>query len=174
MTASRFTKVGGFCAAMLLALLVSPFAAGSAASVKDLHRYCRKVGNDDTIREYSYALRRGTVEAFRKLFPGAESTPDDSDFQAEAKYRCMDGKVMACFLGANLVCDKMNAARDNPGADDFCRENPDSDFVPLVATGHDAVYSYRCRNGKAEIAGKVWELDKRGFARKLWTELPDR
>ncbi|TGQ29698.1 MULTISPECIES: hypothetical protein [unclassified Mesorhizobium] len=66
----------------------------------------------------------------------------------------------------------MNAARDNPGADGFCNANPNDDVVPAFATGHDAAYSYKCRNGKAEVTGNPWQLDKRGFAAKLWTVLP--
>ncbi len=174
MTVLRFTIIGGFCAALLFAASVSPSSATDAtAEVGDLHQYCRKAGNDDTIRSYSLALHDGTLDAFRKLFPDAQDTPDDSVFQTEAQYRCMNGKIMACFVGANLPCVKLNTARDNPGADDFCRQTPNSDFVPMVATGHDTIYSYRCRNGKAEVAGDIWELDERGFAKKLWAELPD-
>jgi hypothetical protein len=84
----------------------------------------------------------------------------------------MDGKVLACFVGANLPCAKMNAARDNPGANEFCKTNPNDDVVPAFATGHDAVYSYKCASGKAVVTGNSWALDKRGFAKELWTEVP--
>ena len=84
----------------------------------------------------------------------------------------MDGKVLACFVGANLPCAKMNASRENPGADEYCKANPNEDFVPAVASGHDTVYSYKCQDGKAVVTGAVWALDKRGFATKLWAEVP--
>ncbi|MBZ9806982.1 hypothetical protein LB542_11935 [Mesorhizobium sp. BR1-1-9] len=176
MTASRFSNVGISRSAMLLGILFSLSMAGAAAAppADDLYRFCRQVRNDDTIRGYSPALRDGTVQAFKKLVPDAKGTPDDSELGTQAQYRCMNGKVMACFVGANLPCVKMNATRDNPGADEFCRRNPNEDGVPAVATGHDTVFSYRCRDGKAEVTGQTWKLDKRGFARKLWTALPDR
>ncbi|MBN9045386.1 MAG: hypothetical protein J0H18_06925 [Rhizobiales bacterium] len=176
MTMFRFMKIGSFCAAMLLAIpvYIPPAAATGAVPIGDLHRYCRKVGNDDTVRNYSHTLYKETAAAFRKLFPGAKRPQNDSDFVMQAQYRCMGGKVMVCFIGANLPCGKMNASRDNPGANEFCRENPDSDFVPLAATGHDTIYSYRCRNGKAEVNEVAWQLDRRGFAKKLWVKLPNR
>lgn len=172
----RFSKAGGLCTAALMAILATPFVAGStaAAPVKDLHQYCRKVGNDDTIREYSHALYRGTVEAFRKLFPDAKGALNDSDFETQAQYRCMNGRIMVCFVGANLPCVKMNADRHNAGAEAYCRSARDGDHVSAAATGHDAVFSFQCRNGKAEVVGEPWKLDKRGFAKKLWAELPDR
>jgi hypothetical protein len=176
MTVFRFSKAGCFYTAMILAILAAPFVVGStaAAPVKDLHQYCRKAGNDDTIREYSHALYHGTVEAFRKLFPDANGALNDSDFQTQAQYRCMNGKIMVCFVGANLPCVKMNADRRNAGAEAYCRSARDGDHVSAAAAGHDAVYSFQCRGGKAEIVGEPWALDKRGFASKLWTELPDR
>ncbi|MGX7876014.1 hypothetical protein ACVDG5_027880 [Mesorhizobium sp. ORM6] len=41
--------------AMLLGILVCLFMAGAvaAAPADDLHRFCRQVRNDDTIRDYS-------------------------------------------------------------------------------------------------------------------------
>ena len=57
------------------------------------------------------------------------------------------------FTGANLPCGKMNTARDNQGADDYCRANPDVDVVPAFATGHDTIYSYRCAGGRPVIVG---------------------
>lgn len=149
-------------------------ATTEAAPAIDLYKLCRKVKNDDTVRPYSHALYVGTVKAFKKLFPDAKAAPEESELATQANYRCMNGKLLACFVGANLPCAKMNAGRDNPGADDFCKTNPNQDFVPLVATGHDAVYAYKCQNGKAVVSGTAWALDKRGFATKLWAEVPRR
>jgi hypothetical protein len=174
MTALRLAAIG--IPALFPAFALLAITAGSAAATpaQDLHKLCRQVKNDDTIRPYSHALHGGTVKAFKKLFPGAASVPRESELQTQASYRCMGGKVLACFVGANLPCAKMNAARDNPGADAFCKTNPDDDTVPAFATGHDTVYSYTCRDGKAVVAGQAWQLDKRGFAKTLWAEVPQR
>ncbi|MER9890935.1 hypothetical protein NKJ40_02365 [Mesorhizobium sp. M0119] len=116
MKMSRFSNTGA--AAWLVAALLSLAALGVAkAEAADMHQLCRQVRNDDTIQDYSPALHDETVQAFKALAPDAQIAPDDSELRAQAQYRCMDGKVMVCFVGANLPCTKMNAARDNPGAD---------------------------------------------------------
>lgn len=166
-----------FCfAAMLgLATVIATINFSTAAAADNLHQHCHQVRDDDTIRPYSPALRDETLHAFKKLVPDAKLAPADDELATQAVFRCMGGKIFVCLMGANLPCVKMNAARDNPGADAYCRGNPkDSSPVPAVATGHDAVYSYRCHNGRAEITGEPWKLDERGFATKLWAELPDR
>jgi hypothetical protein len=94
--------------------------------------------------------------------------PNEQAFQAGAHIRCMDGRLLACFTGANLPCEKMNAARDNKGAEAFCQANPDAPVVPAFATGHDTIYSYRCVGRRAEIAGTTFPPDARGFAATLW------
>jgi hypothetical protein len=162
--------------AILPGILVSLIMAGDAMAEQadDLHQLCRQVRDDDTLRKYSPALCDETVQAFRTLFPDAKSVPADDELETQAVFRCMNGKVLVCLVGANLPCTKMNTARNNPGADEFCRQNPDEDSVPAYAVGHDAVYSYRCRNGRAEVVDTLWDLDERGFAKKLWAELPDR
>jgi hypothetical protein len=179
MTAFRLSTIGFLASALLSALFAAAStsataapATASAALAQDLYKLCRQMKNDDTIRPYSHDLYSGTVKAFKKLFPDAKGTPAESELQTQANYRCMDGKVLACFVGANLPCAKMNAARDNPGANEFCKTNPNEDVVPAFATGHEAVYSYKCASGKAVVTGETWALDKRGFAQKLWAEVP--
>lgn len=140
----------------------------------DLAAVCARLGNDDKLRDYRPSLRERTALAFKKLFPNAQGAPDDASWKTQAQYRCMNGKVMVCFVGANLPCAKMNTMRKNTGADAFCRDNPIADNVPAFATGHDTIYAYRCRGGQAEITGTVQQLDHRGFARSLWVELPSR
>jgi len=172
----RFPDAGLFFSAVLMGGMVSLAPTGDAAagSSEELHQLCRRLRNDDTLREYSPALRAGTIAAFKRLAPNAQGVPADDELKTQAIFRCMGGKVLVCFVGANLPCAKMNAARDNPGANRFCRENPNDDDVPAVAAGHDAVYSYRCRNGRAETTGELWKLDERGFAKTLWAEVPER
>lgn len=145
-----------------------------AAPEANLAGVCTRLGNDDSIRDYDPSLRARTASAFRTLFPNAKGVPDGDSWQTQAQYRCMNGKVMVCFVGANLPWTKMNAKRENPGADMFCRDNPDAGSVPAYAIGHDSIHAYRCRNGKAEVTGTTRQLDRRGFARDLWIELPAR
>jgi hypothetical protein len=162
------------------ALLLSALAAlaltslpRAAAANDDLPALCASLGSDDTLRDYQPSLRGGTVKAFRAMFPGAKMPPDDAILQAQARFRCMNGKAYICFAGANLPCGKLNTSRQNEGAENFCRSEPEADFVPMSATGHDSVYSYRCHDGKAEVLRATYELDERGFAKSLWMALPE-
>jgi hypothetical protein len=132
------------------------------------------LGNDDSIRGYDPSLRARTASAFKKLFPNAKGVPDEGSWETQAQYRCMNGKVMVCFVGANLPCVQMNARRENLGADMFCQDNPNAGSVPAYAIGHDSIHAYQCRNGKAEVTGTTRQLDQRGFAKDLWIELPAR
>lgn len=159
MMTGRISNIACSLAAMLLGLVAAIATTGfhtAAAAAQDLHRHCRQVRNDDTLRDYSPALRDETIRSFKKLFPGARSIPADDEFATQAVFRCMHGKILVCFRGANLPCAKIDTSRDNPGANAYCRDNPNASFVPAVATGHDTVYSYRCHDGRPEIAGKVW------------------
>jgi hypothetical protein len=88
--------------------------------------------------------------------------PDARAFQAGTNIRCVDGGLLACFTGANLPCVKMNIARDNEGADAFCRSNPDAPAVPAFASGHDSIYAYRCSGRRAEVESTIFPLDARG------------
>jgi hypothetical protein len=165
---SRWPEV--LAMASFAALALTPMTARAADD--DLVAACARLGNDDTVRGYQPSLKAGAVKAFKMMFPGAKNSPDEAMLRSEAKFRCMDGKVYACFVGANLPCGKMNTSRRNPGAEEFCRTDPDADFVPMAATGHDTIFSYRCRGGKPEVAHTSYDLDQRGFAKSLWVPLP--
>ena len=85
--------------------------------------------------------------------------------------RCSGTTLMACTVGANLNCGKADMRRFLPGATAYCRDNPDSDFIPMFATGHDTIYEWRCTGGKA-IAGKMLlTVDPQGFVAENWKPL---
>src|SRR6202007_1910319 len=50
------------------------------------------------------------------------------------EWRCADGAVLACVYGANIPCgSKANTSQTlTPAIADYCRQNPDSTFVPMV------------------------------------------
>jgi hypothetical protein len=164
--------IGVAIAVALCCLSIVPSQAQDAASGKGLFQHCAKVRNDDTVRGYDPSLRDPTIKAFKTMFPDAKGEPDPSSFAAEAYYRCMNAKAMVCFVGANLPCSKINTAKNNPGANTFCKQNPNADSVPAFATGHDSAYAFKCRGGKAVVDGSTWALDTRGFAKKIWAVLP--
>ena len=157
-------------AGSLCCLLLATSQSTDAAAKEGLFQHCASGRNDDDVRNYEPALREPTIKAFKEMFPNTRADP--SEFETQARYRCMDGRVMICFIGANLPCVKINTAKDNPGADAFCKNASNEVPVPAYATGHDAAYSFKCRDGRAVVDLETWKLDKRGFAEKIWTALP--
>jgi len=146
--------------------VLAPLAAKAG-----LAEQCVQHRNDDTIRPYEPVLKAGLLRAYAHLFPQVRMAPADQTFQAETHVRCMDGRLLACFTGANLPCAKMNTSRANKGATEFCRTNRDAQVVPAFATGHDSAYTYRCTAGQAVVAGETFPLDQRGFAATLWAPI---
>ena len=132
---------------------------------------CAQAKNDDTIRPYDAYLRPGLLQAYRRLFPNARMPADQAALEAQTHIRCMDGRLLACFTGANLSCARLNQSRNNQGADAYCKANPRAPFVPAYAAGHDAAYSFRCVAGKAEVIGSPIATDQRGYAADQWAPI---
>jgi hypothetical protein len=85
--------------------------------------------------------------------------------------RCAGTRLLACAVGANLNCGKANASRSLPGAREFCFANPDADNIPMAATGHDTIYTWRCV-GRHAVAGKtVLAVDRDGYDAGNWKEV---
>jgi hypothetical protein len=85
--------------------------------------------------------------------------------------RCAGSRLLACVVGANLNCGKVNARRSLPGASEFCRANPDADVVPMAATGHDTIYDWRCVGGRAVATKTVVAVDRQGYDAGNWKEI---
>jgi hypothetical protein len=82
-------------------------------------------------------------------------------------YRCMGGSVWVCNHGANISCAKGDTRRVLPCVTDYCNENPNQDFVPMVVTGHGTIHSWECVGGRARIKQSE-EVDRRGFIANQW------
>ena len=96
----------------------------------------------------------------------------DSSMVANGAFvRCVGPKLMACAVGANLVCDKADQRRELPGAAEWCRDNPRSDSIPMFATGHATIYEWSCKRRRA-VAGKVIvTVDPQGYIAENWKEV---
>jgi hypothetical protein len=125
--------------------------------------YCAKVMNDDELRGAPHALAPAIKQLFHVTGAYAAQT---------TRYRCAGGKVMLCNEGANLPCGKANIRRSLPGATAWCKEKPDSASIPMVATGHDTIYTWHCANGVATPGDPVRKIDARGFFADYWRQLP--
>jgi hypothetical protein len=148
---------------VLLALVIAAYPLVSAFAETPA-QVCQRLRTDDTARPIPAAL----VPAVNRLF--AMRLPTDVAV-ATTVYRCADSHVLVCTTGANLPCGKANVSRTSAGATDWCRGNPEAEFVPASATGHDTIFRWRCRNGAPAIVGQTSAVDPRGFVAAYWKRL---
>lgn len=153
---SRGAEIAALALAGLSAVVAPGFAAAGPGGV------CAGLRDDDHVRPIPRFL---AANARKALGLAAEAT--DDDLVRTTVYRCMDGVAWVCNHGANLTCDRANAARTSAGADAWCKANPGSTDVPDYATGHDTLYAWTCAGTKA-VAGSASPVDERGFFADQW------
>jgi hypothetical protein len=154
-----------------LKLAIAGGVSNATIARADPDDLCARVGNDDRVRPYEPSLRPDFVRAYKRLFPTARGGLSDTRLRARAFFRCMDGKLVACFAEATLPCGPINQSRFSAAADAFCRDLMQARDVPREVSGFDSQFLFHCVEGRAEVSGSVWVLDRRGFAKDLWTPL---
>jgi hypothetical protein len=109
------------------------------------------------------------VTALRRLgFTGSDVLDDplpDGSVQ-HSKWRCMDGKLLACGFGANERHCAQNAygLNPSPAIRRYCTRFP-NEFVPGAA--NDTSLFWECHNGQPALSQPA-TLDRRGFNRAEW------
>ena len=128
--------------------------------------YCKRIGTDDVTQPIPQSLVSAVNAAFGMRMP--EQMAVDTTV-----FRCAEGRVLACMVGANLPCGKARTDR-NPtaGTVQWCRDNPNAPFVPAVATGHDTIYVWRCQSDAPRIVRQASHVDPGGFIAEFWKTLP--
>lgn len=166
---------------LALSLLVPALTACSAASTEtpktfsDPFAYCAAVGQIDapdaryTGPKMSDALFKDYLTA-AKLDANMEY-PDQ--FKQMTVWRCMDSKVYACNFGANIPCDSKANTDKTPtqAISDYCKSNPDVDFIPMAVTGHNVIYSWSCKAGAPELGDPIDTVDAAGYQSSFWVAL---
>jgi hypothetical protein len=151
----------------------APAATSTPATYTDPFAYCAAVGNADTPGA-SYTGPK-VPESVAKGLQTALNAPDTPlDVLENGSYwRCMDGSVYACFVGANLPCEaKANTDKTPTQAEvEYCQQNPSSDFIPAVVTGRETVYEWSCVNGAPNIVKQLTQPDAQGFLSDIWYEI---
>jgi len=136
--------------------------------------YCKAVGTIDTLgSEYmGPKVPEVIAEKLKQEFGAPESAPLDV-FLNGTFWRCMEGNVYACNVGANLPCqEKADVSKEpNDGMLNYCGENPDSDFIPMYASGRSTVYEWKCDGSTPEIVKQIAETDKAGYIKNIWHEI---
>jgi hypothetical protein len=111
------------------------------------------------------AVARGLKKGF-----GAPADASLASFLNNTFWRCMDGTVYACTVGANLPCLEQTDTNRRPtqGMTDFCRNNLHAEVIPAVATGRTTVYEWTCANDMSEVVRQFAQPDARGCLPNIW------
>ena len=141
-------RAGGL---VLLLLLAAQQARG-----QDAFRLCQEKVTDDDVRPIPQSL----VPAAKRIF--GLRMPDQQVLHSTV-FRCADGHVLLCTYGANLPCGKANSDRDLPGAEAWCRDHPNADFVPRFAIPWGNIYDWGCASGSPKVLKRIEEIDPHGF-----------
>jgi hypothetical protein len=170
---SQYVNFNGPCDS----LPVAPTPTVPAATYTDPFAYCAAVGDLDQpdARYVGQPMPEAIAKALRTASGSAPDAPLDL-FLRGSYWRCMDGQVYGCFVGANIPCwSKANTDRIPTAAEtEFCKTQPNADSIPAVVTGHETIYEWRCKDGTPEIVRQVLQVDRRGFIADFWYELsPD-
>ncbi|NPV07493.1 MAG: hypothetical protein HPY83_05940 [Anaerolineae bacterium] len=147
--------------------------AAAEVTFTDPFEYCAAVGTIDAPDErYTGPEVPDSVAQGLQSALGLTGTPPPPIAQ-NSLWRCMDGMVYACTVGANLPCqEKADTSRTPTEAMiKYCQEEPDSEFIPAAVTGRATVYSWRCTEGEPEIIEQVFQVDAQGFLADFWYEL---
>ncbi len=170
------------CSAGAIGRMVPPVATAVSAATEattppaneeiftDAFAYCADVGTIDA-PDARYAGPPIPEEVVAGL-QAALNTPDlPGDMLINgSSWRCMDGQVYACFVGANLPCtEKANTDNTPTSAEqEFCRQQPDADVIPAYVTGHNTIYEWRCTNGAPKVVKQVFQVDAQGYIADIW------
>ena len=115
-----------------------------------------------------------TTKALIQATGGQETEEVLTAFMSNSVFRCADGKVLACTIGANLPClEKLNLDQ-TPSQEitDFCAANPNADNAPMAVTGHNSTYEWGCKDTKPTIIQQIAEPDAQGFMKGIWYPIP--
>jgi hypothetical protein len=151
----------------------APAATATPADYTDPFAYCAAVGTIDSPGP-NYTGPK-VPESVAKGLQTALNVPDTpiNVLENGSYWRCMDGNVYACFVGANLPCEaKANTDRTPTEAEvEYCQQNANSEFIPAAVTGRETVYEWRCTNGAPEIVKQIFQPDAQGFISEFWYEI---
>jgi len=149
--------------------------AATQATYSDPYAYCAAVGQIDT-PDARYTGPQMNDSLFKDYLKaaGLDASTDYPDaFKQMTIWRCMDNKVYACNFGANIPCNSKADTDKTPtqAMNDYCTQNPDSDFIPMSVTGHSVIYSWHCNKNTPEILDQTDTVDAAGYQTSFWTAL---
>lgn len=160
----------------MLAPLAQLIAAPSLADAgfDDPFAYCAAVGTVDVpdARYTGPAMPEAVVRGLQTALDLPADAPNAS-LARNSVWRCMDGKVYACTVGANLPCaEEADTGREPALAlHDFCRQNPGAEVIPMAVTGRATVFQWHCAGENPAIVGQFAQPDAAGYLANVWHEI---
>lgn len=138
-----------YLAAAATMLISSAAVAAEPKMPLDFLAYCQKHRNTETVGESS-------------LYPGT---------QYPSAWRCMNGSVYVCELGATgRGCLKAGFSfAPAESVRNWCQENPNHHFVPGAYLPSAAI-SWKCRGKQPVIVGTSG-LDEQGYVEHAWEKI---
>ena len=145
----------------LAALFLLTNSAALAQTFMDPVPYCTAVGTIDK-PDARYTGPKLPAWMAEKL----NLKPDQAKFM---EWRCADGHVLACLYGANIPCDSkaFTSGKPTQAIVDYCRQNPDSTFVPMYVVGHASSISWACHGPRPMII-RSEPIDAQGYVKAYW------
>jgi hypothetical protein len=150
-------------------------ALAAGETFADPFAYCAAVGTIDAPdARYTGARMPESIARGLKQALGAPAGAPLTPFLEHSFWRCMDGQVYACTVGANIPCQEKADTNRTPTAAmaDFCRSRPGQDVIPAYVTGRATVYLWRCADGTPQTVRTVTTADPRGFLASAWHRIP--
>ena len=149
-------------------------ATPAPTGMADPFTYCATVGTLDKPdnRYTGQALPDNLIKAMVAQQMVGEDLPQLRE-PGFVSWRCMDKKVYACVVGANLPCEEKadTSTEPNAGMLDFCKSEPDSDIIPAAAAGRVTIYDWSCKGGKPVKGEQVTSVDEQGYPADFWEEV---
>jgi hypothetical protein len=143
------------------------------ATFADPFAYCAAVGTIDSpdARYTGPELPDVIAEGLRDAYNATDVALEV--FARGSFWRCMEGEVYACTIGANLPCLSKGDRSTVPTAAmaDFCKSNLGSDYIPAVVTGRATIFSWRCAGETPVVDDQYTEIDGQGYLEFVWHRL---
>ena len=123
---------------------------------------------------FAYCAAVGTIDRPGSSYrgPASPAAVVRAAGGSPASWRCLNGRVLACYEGASgRACLKMRVSRvPHAGIREACRDNPNTSYVANAYLGDDPS-EWRCRNGVPQLVSTP-QVDARGFFPDSWREVP--
>jgi hypothetical protein len=127
---------------------------------------------------FSYCAAVGTIDEPDERWAGPPVPPEVVAFFGEERlgghfWRCYEGAVLGCAVGAAAYCGNDPNTSDEPTAAmvEFCQANPGQPML-VAQFGRDNIYLWECHGTVPEIALQMFHVDPRGFMAENWFEIP--